>query len=133
MIFVDTGPLIARYLERDGQHQRALALWQQLASTEERLFTSNFVLDEFFTLLGRRAGNVFAAERAKNSYASARLRILRPQAEDELGAVELFEKFADQRISFTDCVSFALMRRYRIPQALTFDHHFERAGFSLYG
>ena len=43
--------------------------------------------------------------------------------------LNLFEKFADQEISFTDCVSFALMREADIQQAFSFDWHFERAGF----
>ena len=40
--------------------------------------------------------------------------ILRPEADDELEALNLFRKLSDQRVSFTDCVSFALMRRYGI-------------------
>jgi predicted nucleic acid-binding protein len=37
----------------------------------------------------------------------------------------------DQSIGFVDCLSFALMRRHRIPAAFTFDRHFELAGFPL--
>ena len=56
-----------------------------------------------------------------------------PDAEDEFEAlVELFRKFADQRVSFTDCVSFALMRRYGIAKAFGFDRHFVHAGFELW-
>lgn len=87
------------------------------------------MLDESFTLIGRRAGYSFAAQRAKNIYMSMRLTILRPDGTDELDAVGIFEKYADQEISFTDCISFILMKKHRINNIFTFDRHFEYAGF----
>ena len=131
MIFVDTGAFLARYMAADQHHRSAQRGWRQLARNKQRLFTSNFVLDELLTLLGRRAGYPFAAERGRRIYASPRLDILRPSRDDELSALELFERFADQRVSFTDCVSFALMKRHRISRAFSFDRHFVLGGFSL--
>jgi len=40
-------------------------------------------------------------------------------------------KYADKEISFTDCVSFAIMRRVGIRTAFTFDRHFRDAGFQI--
>ena len=94
--------------------------------------TSNFVLDETFTLLGRRAGYGFAAQRARNIYASESLTILRPTKNDELKAIDFFEKYSDNRLSFTDCVSFVLMQRNKIKRVFTFDHHFQILGFQKY-
>jgi predicted nucleic acid-binding protein len=42
-------------------------------------------------------------------------------------------KYSDQAISFTDCVSFVLMRREGIKRAFSFDKHFRYAGFTLFG
>lgn len=128
LIFVDTGALLVRYLEKDQHHDRALRAWQRLEDVP-RLVTSNFVLDELFTLLGRRASYAFAADRARHILSSERLEILRSDAETEAEAIDLFEKYADQKVSFTDCTSFALMRRHKIRQVFTFDRHFELAGF----
>ena len=89
------------------------------------------MLDETFTLLGRRSTYAFAADRARALLSSAALTILRPDADDETAAVELFAKFADQQVSFTDCVSFVLMRRHRLERAFTFDRHFADAGFEV--
>jgi len=38
----------------------------------------------------------------------------------------------DSRLSLVDLISFAVMKREGIRQALAFDRHFEQAGFSLY-
>ena len=131
MIFVDAGPFPARHISRDSCHKDALSCWDRIGKDKEPMATSNFVLDEVFTLLGRRAGYSFAAERARNIYASKAITIFRPDREDELSALKLFEKYADQRTSFTDCVSFVLMRRHRITRAFTFDAHFTLLGFSI--
>jgi predicted nucleic acid-binding protein len=129
VIFIDTGAFLARHLSRDQHHADAVAGWQALASTGLGCCTSNFVLDELITLLGRRAGCVFAAERARALYASSVLTILRPDRDCEIAAITWMERFADQQVSYTDCISFRLMRDHRIDTAFTFDRHFELAGF----
>lgn len=132
MIFVDTGAFLARYLRPDQHHERAREAWAAIADRRWRCFTSNFVLDETFTLLGRRASYDFAVARARNILASDALEVLRPNADDELRALDLFAKYADQQVSFTDCVSFVLVRRARIERVFSFDAHFARAGFATW-
>lgn len=131
MIFIDTGAFVARHIERDQHHRDAVAYWAEIARGKQRCMTSSFVLDEAFTLLGRLAGNAFAAGRARNIYASRSLCILRPDAGIESRALEFFVKYADKQVSFTDAVSFALMRKERIRRAFTFDRHFADAGFRV--
>ncbi|MEI6395770.1 MAG: PIN domain-containing protein [Verrucomicrobiota bacterium] len=129
MAFIDTGAFLARYLPNDQHHRAATALWNKIRTTHERCLTSNFVLDETITLLARRASYLFAAEKARLIYTSSALEILRSDLPAELAALDWFEKFADQKVSFTDCVSFVLMREAGIQTAFAFDSHFERAGF----
>jgi len=131
MIFIDSGAWIARYYQPDALHRASILIWKTIEN--RALFTSNHVIDETLTLLGRRAGYAFAAERAEVIYSSKALMILRSTAAEELEAIRLFRKFADQRLSFTDCISFALMRRHRIKVAFSFDEHFRAAGFDLLG
>lgn len=132
MIFVDTGAFLARYFEGDQYHRVAVRAWKRLERSTGALFTSSFVVDETLTLLGRRTMYAFAAARADAIYASRVLTIFRPDASDESAAVGLFRKFADQKVSFTDCVSFALMRRHKLKKAFTFDRHFASAGFEVW-
>ena len=132
MIFVDTGAFLARYLPRDQHHADAQAAWSDLPDRAWPMYTSNFVVDETLTLLARWADPGFAAERGETLLTSTSMVILRPDAEDEIEALEFFRRFSDQRVSFTDCVTFALMRRYEIPRAFGFDRHFTHAGFELW-
>jgi len=44
-------------------------------------------------------------------------------------AMQLLVQRLDKRYSLCDAVSFVLMRRHRITDALSTDHHFEQEGF----
>jgi predicted nucleic acid-binding protein len=131
-IFIDAGPLIARYVERDQHHAEAVDAWKRIQSGRPICVTTSHVLAESFTVLGRRVSNAFAAERARHLLASQELRIERASAADEIAAVPWFERLGDQRVSFTDAVSFAVMKRLAIRRAFTFDRHFEAAGFERF-
>jgi len=132
VIYIDTGAFIARYLAGDQYHLEAVSLWHEIKTVQESCFTSNFVLDETLTLLGRRAGYGFAAERAENIYASKLITILRPTRQEEIKAIEFLRKYADQAVSFTDCISFVLMKNKKIRKVFSFDRHFQFAGFKIY-
>jgi predicted nucleic acid-binding protein len=131
MIFIDTGAFLARYLSNDRYHAQSNEIWDAIRRRRESCFTTNFVLNEVFTLLGRRAGNKFAADRALNIYASRVIKIMRPDRKAEVQAIDTFEKYADQKISFTDCISFVLMKREGIKRAFSFDFHFRLAGYDV--
>jgi len=132
MIFIDTGAFLARYVARDQFHKKSVRGWNLIRKNRTQCFTSNFVLDETITLLGRQAGYEFSAERAFTFYRSEVLEILRPNSKDELEALEFFRKFSNQKVSFTDCISFVLMKRNRINLAFSFDRHFVLAGFDTF-
>ncbi len=130
MIFVDTGAFLGLYHDTDQYHAQAVRLWPTL---DRPVLTSNHVVDEFATGLSRIAGYRFATDRVADLYASSVIDVLTSVREDEIEALKWMRKYADQRVSFTDCISFALMRRYRIKTAFTFDRHFRVAGFDVLG
>lgn len=57
--------------------------------------------------------------------------IVRPDEMNEVAALAWFQKYADQGMSFTDCVSFVLMEEMDIKTAFSFDRHFLIAGFEV--
>ena len=130
MIFVDTGAFFALYYARDQHRAAAAATWPTLSKP---LFTSNHVLDELASLLSRNIGYSVAVDRLSDIYASPTFEILRTTADDEKQALKRMRKFADQSVSFTDCLSFTLMNRERLRTAFTFDRHFKTAGFEVIG
>jgi predicted nucleic acid-binding protein len=44
--------------------------------------------------------------------------------------LDLYERRPDKDWSLTDCISFVVMKKAGISDALTGDHHFEQAGFT---
>jgi predicted nucleic acid-binding protein len=47
----------------------------------------------------------------------------------EREAEQLLRQFRDQRLSYVDAVSFAVMRSLGVTDAFAFDQHFSTAGF----
>lgn len=131
MIFIDTSAFLARYLARDQHYVAGAQTWTELLKSQSMLVTSCYVVVETMTLLGRRAGYRFAAERARNLYASTHITILRADEQSEIDAVHWFERMAGLQVSFTDCISFSIMKRLKIEEAFSFDEHFSQAGFKL--
>lgn len=55
-IFIDTAGLLAVLDTDDQYHARANQAWQEILSSEEDLFTTNYVLIETFALVQHRLG-----------------------------------------------------------------------------
>jgi predicted nucleic acid-binding protein len=91
--------------------------------------TTHDVLDETVTLLGSRIRPRHACRFARRLLESRIMTLVRADHELELAALSLYQRFDDRRLSFTDSLSFAVMRALGIPAAFAFDAHFEHAGF----
>lgn len=130
-VFVDTSFFKAVIDEKDNFHQEATQILKELKEKEISFVTSNFILDESFTLIRIKCGLKIALEfRRYLEESSIVLRIARVTVADEAGAWEYFVKDWS-KLSFTDCVSFAMMKRLELKQVVAFDDHFKRAGYKL--
>ncbi len=130
MIFIDTSGLLAALVEQDQYHKEAYKFWNEIVLSKEDCTTSILVLNETINLLSRRCSYEFAYQIAEKLFASKLLNILRTNIEDEKNALELLKKYSDQKISYTDCVSFVLMKKNKIKRAFTFDQHFNYVGLT---
>ena len=133
MVLVDTSAFVAWYVSRDSRNRIAHQFWHELETANTRLVTPNHVVEETLTLLARKVSYPFAAVIAERFYGPNPVEIIYSNREDEEEAVRYFRKFADQQISFTDCISFAIMKHHRVSTAFTFDRHFVDAGFDVIG
>ena len=128
-VFVDTSYWIALLNPHDDLHEPARRVSASLHAV--RLVTSEAILVEWLNDFARRGRYLRAAAAALIE----RLRLdsgveVVPQTSADFGeALRLYAERADQSWSHTDCSSFSIMRRQGITEALTYDRHFEQAGF----
>jgi len=127
-LFIDTGAFLAKEIAADQYHREAVMFWARVADEEPQLFSTEHVLDETATLLGRRVHHAWAADWGADVLAAG-IEWLSASPDDHQEAFKLMRKFADQGVSYTDCISFVLMKRENIRDAFTFDNHFSAAGF----
>ena len=129
-LFVDTGAFLAKEIVADQHHRDAVMFWTQIADRGFRLYSTEHVLDETATFLGRRVHYAWAADWGGDVLAAG-IEWLSALPDDYQEAFKLMRKFADQGVSYTDCVSFALMKRENIREVFAFDQHFSAAGFRV--
>jgi len=132
-IFIDTSAWVALENKKDIHYKEAIAFKDEIKNKRSRLYTSNFVLDETYTLLLANVGYEKTIESVK------RIRVLRNKGllhviqvtEDiEDSAWLIFERFnKDKFWSFTDCTSKAIMEMLDIKESFSFDRNFEQMGF----
>ncbi len=128
-VFADTNYWSAILHPRDQLHGVAVALRRKLAGAH--VVTTEMVLVELlnqFSAAGphfRRA----AAETVETLRADASVTILPQTAERFDRALRRYAQSWDKGWSLTDCASFDVMEEEGIRAALTYDEHFEQAGF----
>ena len=128
-VFVDTNGWVGLKHRGDSFWQAATDLNAALLSGGARYVTSNFVLDESYTLLLLRVGHRVAVELGEEIRASRLVTVVHVSEELEDEAWSLFKRYSDKEFSFTDCTSFVIMEEKGMKEALTADHHFRQAGF----
>ena len=128
MIFVETSFLYALFSAHDRDHQRVRTVLDAYRGREpRRLFlTTNYVLAETITLIRVTAPRSHAAavQVGELLYSERLAQVHRASREEELAAFDYFKKYRDKEYSFVDCLSFVVMDRQGITEALTVDSDF---------
>jgi predicted nucleic acid-binding protein len=132
-IFVDTSAWDAIADSADAYHLAALRCKNEMAG-RYRLVVTDYVLDELYTLLLMNIGYQRAVAFKCQLDALAQegvLKVVWISEEIAAEAWRVFERFnVDKEWSFTDCVSYTVMKRLGINEAFAFDHHFVQMGFA---
>ena len=128
-ILVDTSGFYALLNQRDKQHEQARQILND-AATERRCFvTTDYILDETATLLRARGAGHLVEQLFRVVQQSAVCRIEWTDVERFEATQRFFVKHLDHAWSFTDCLSFVVMKELRLHDSLTSDNHFREAGF----
>lgn len=125
-MFLDTSGLYCFFNEKDRRHADAVDFMQ---SAETQLTTS-YVLAEFIPLCYSRRLNqkktlAFTADLLTNPL----IEIIWVDENLHREAFALLQNREDKTYSLCDAVSFLVMRRRRVVEALSTDEHFEQEGF----
>ena len=130
-IFVDTSFFKAFLDPEDDFNRDALMILKRLAVDNPLFVTTNFILDESYTLLRVRKNLDFAIKLREFIYKDLKgSKVVIVSPEDEAEAWKWFLN-PWKGLSFTDCTSFAVMKRLELSEVATFDNHFSKAGFKV--
>lgn len=126
--YADTFYFIALLNDRDRAHAAALALSRKFRG---RIVTSDWVLIELADAMcvvekRKQFAELYEFVSTHNGH-----EIVRTSPSDFDAGVELFLRRPDKSWSLTDCISFTIMQRLNITDAITGDHHFIQAGFNI--
>lgn len=126
-VFVDTSGFYAALNRKDAAHRDARRLFRQAREERWFLFTTNFVLAETHALILIRRGRDRAWQFLRSLYAG-RTNVIRVEEGDERQARNIIETYQDKDFSYCDAISFAVMERLGISEAISFDEHFRQYG-----
>jgi predicted nucleic acid-binding protein len=127
-LFLDSAFLIALNAADDQYHGEAVNHWRLIRGAAP-LLTTTYVLDEVVTFFNNRGRHAKAVAIGTLLITSGWVELLHVDQELFRAGWEYLVKHGDKQYSLTDCISFVVMQKRGLTEALTFDVHFQQAGF----
>ena len=131
-VLVDSGAWIALVRAADAHHAEADRLFRQAVRGRIPLVTTNLIVAEVHRFILFHIGIRPAALLLDRIGASPLLTLQYVTAAHHAAALRWLAQLSDQVITYTDAVSFAVMKAARCSAVMSFDHDFATAGFSLW-
>lgn len=132
-VFIDTSAFMALILKQESFHDKVVAQYKAYKQVRAQLITSTYILDELFTRCVYRAGN-YGAKSAisliRETIASNELTVLEVDSRIFQRAENIFLKFSDHKISFTDATTYVLYRDFALDEVFTLDDDFKKVRVS---
>ncbi len=132
-VFIDAGIFIAYVNEKDKLHAEATGLIYDITENKHgAAFTSNAVFDEAVTFLLYKTGDVRNAVRVRDLIIGNKekdipqfMNLLFVDKEVLDKGWNIFVKYANKKLSFTDCTTIELMNSKDIEYLASFDGGFD--------
>ncbi len=127
-VFVDTSIFIALSIDKDPDHESSLSVFNRYRKIA-RFFTSDYVLDEYFTRMAYDFGGKIACrevEKIDKMVERGELILIHIDEFYFKEAKIIFKKFAEHKISFTDASSYAIYQKLNMDEIFTLDADFKR-------
>ena len=126
-MFIDTSGLLCYHSTDEPEHSDA----QRLFTSQRRHLTHSYVLAEFIALAqARKVPREATVRFSSRLLVHPRLQVVWVDRNLHAQALDLLGQRLDKSYSLCDAVSFILMKRHAIQEALTTDRHFEQEGFT---
>ncbi len=123
--FADTHYFIALLNREDEGHERAR---ERSESLDRPLVTTEWVLVEVGDAMSSPPNRLRFTELTDFLRSTAAVRIIPASSDDFDNGFGFYRRCPDKDWSLTDCISFVVMERHGLTEALTADHHFAQAG-----
>jgi uncharacterized protein len=135
LLFIDTWGWVVLYNKREPRHSHVKTYYRQFRNSGGLVFTTDYVLDETFTLLFRR----LPFDQAKEAVDILDDAIKQGYLKMEWVSHQRFEKAKDYRlkyqdkpgISFTDLTTITVMKELGLTSIITDDDHFLYVGMGF--
>lgn len=125
-VFIDTGAFMAYRNTLDTHHEKADDLFREALKGEfGNVVTTDFIYDEALTLAMVRTGNKDIVSDISDVILSPRIEMIFIDKSILTVANELFFKYFQRGISFTDSTTMAVMKKLGIENIISFDEHFQ--------
>lgn len=125
--FADTSGFYAISAKENVRHEMAIA-WLTSAS---KLITTRFIVLETVSLITKRISSLDARVWYKKFIESRTVEVREFDFHVYAEAERLWKTHSDKTWDLIDCYSFCLMHLENLTEALTFDRHFQQAGFHI--
>jgi predicted nucleic acid-binding protein len=130
-VFVDTGVFYAHHDTDASRHGIGVAALSRTLRDAEygRVMTSDYVYDEVVTLTHRRTGSVAdgveVGRRIRGDGYPDAIEVLYSSPVLFGDAVEAYERYTDQELSFTDAMTVVMIEHHDLDAILSFDDDFD--------
>jgi len=131
-LFIDSSAFVALHYPKDSSHKKALIILENIAKETFTYYTSLNVILEALTVVSQRVSKEYAVL-LLDELRSGKYTVIHPDEELIASAEGIFREIRSKNVSYSDCVSFAVMRRYGIQWVFSFDLHFKKQGFKRVG
>jgi hypothetical protein len=128
-VFLDTAYAFALINQSDKWHLESVDWQQKIIEEGAFLLTTEYILCEIADGLASIKYRKKAIQLIRILEQSEIVKIIPASTELLHRGLSFFEKYSDKDFSLTDCISFTIMKEFRIRRALTSDHHFSQVGF----
>jgi len=126
---IDTCSLISFYDRGDQNHNLTRDFLSSLQSEKIPIIINNLIVAETYRRLLydlNRSIAISFIEELTPFFKSVEI-----EQNDILSAMKIIKKLDDQEITLTDAVSMAIMKKYHILKAFSYDFHFTLLGFII--